>query len=346
VSNLTSTNQSMDPNDLQTSKRLIAKAFPPGALAEDSPAGPVIVAVNDANNGRGVFSHVLRVELTWPGADVGPSSVVVKFPARNRNGEAARRSGACLREAMAYRQLLLAAPIQAPRAYLVDLDDDNGACFVFEDLSHHRAVDQLDGLGVDDAIAVVEELRTLHQHGRHRDDLARFDLRRDTPSVFTSETLAAGLSTLEFRWADWVDDRQRLGFQRLVANREALGEAFRQASGATLCHGDPRADNLVFDAAGQPILFDWQQISRQIGEADLAWLAATSLTVETRRNAEQQLVSAYGTSFDQYRLGYLLPGLAVLALAQRQADDERSRRFITTSLQRIGSALDDLKIGH
>jgi hypothetical protein len=137
-----------------------------------------------------------------------------------------------------------------------------------------------------------------------------------------------------------------------------------------LCHGDPRADNLVFRESGsrekgnretagrqatdrpaaghqptdQVVLFDWQQMAIQFGEADVAWLAATSLDVEVRRRTERDLVEGYGGSFDRYRLGLALPGLTVLLLAQREATTERTGRFIATSLQRIGAAIADLNI--
>jgi len=89
------------------------------------------------------------------------------------------------------------------------------------------------------------------------------------------------------------------------------------------------------------VVFDWQQIAVQLGESDLAWLAATSLTVPIRRGAEGDLVAAAGGSFDRYRLGLALPGLAVLLLAQRELPAPRARRFVAVSLERIAAALAD-----
>ena len=80
------------------------------------------------------------------------------------------------------------------------------------------------------------------------------------------------------------------------------------------------------------MLFDWQQIAVQFGEADLAWLMATSLDPEVRRAGHEDLVGAYGADIDRLRLGFVLPGLAALMLAQRTADHPRTRRFIATSL--------------
>ena len=120
--------------------------------------------------------------------------------------------------------------------------------------------------------------------------------------------------------------------------------------GQTLCHGDPRADNVVFAEDDRAVLFDWQQMAVQFGEADLAWLLSTSTTPETRRDVEADVIASYAlargqnaaTTWERYRLGMVLPGLAVLFLAQRETADERTEQLIATSLERIGIAVDDL----
>ncbi len=319
------------------------------ALRAAFPAGGWQAGVlSDANEGRGVFSRVTRVELAWTADPTGPdgarpASVVVKSPADGDNGAAAIASGACVREALAYRTILGRSPVDAPRAFAV-VGGAQAATFVLEDLARHRAVDQLTGLGRADALAVTTALARLHAHWSSAPDLDELDVRRSTPSKLDPAALRAGLATLVDRWADVIDDDTRRAFEDLVANRAPLVDAFTSAGPMTLCHGDPRADNLVFADDGRPVLYDWQQLAIQFGAADLAWLAATSLTPRDRRDLDAELVAAYGTTQDHYRLGFVLPGLAVLLLAQRQTDDERARRFVTTSLTRIGSALLDLDV--
>ncbi|MCP3988806.1 MAG: phosphotransferase [Actinomycetia bacterium] len=334
-----------DPDD-PIANELLGKAFgaEPGSVENTTPFE--ILSIIDANRGRGVFSQILRVALRWPPGSRPdrPSSVVIKVPAAGPNGEAGRRIGAYHREALAYRRFLPDSPIQSPKAHLVETDDGGGASFVLEDLGQHRVVDQLDGLSIDDATQVTIHLARFHRYWAKSPHLAGAGVRANTPTTLTPEALEAGLDALQTRWQSELDSPQIRAFQRLVANRAETVAAFANTSddGPTLCHGDPRADNLVFDAEGTPVMFDWQQIATQFGEADLAWLAATSITTDERREADHDLVAAYGTTIDRYRLGFVLPGLTVLLLAQRQANDERSWRFIATSLQRIGSALDDL----
>ncbi|MFV0256905.1 MAG: phosphotransferase [Acidimicrobiales bacterium] len=299
-----------------------------------------VVGVEDAAGGRGVFSRVSRVRLRWRRPGTGPGSLVVKMSVAGPNGDAARAGGAYRREALAYRRLLRRSRVGHPRCYLVQARGDD-ASFVLEDLGDHRAVDQLDGLDVDDAATVVDALGRLHRQWQDQAELDRIDVRRSVPSSIAPATLEAGLRALDERWADRVPAETRSAYAALVADADDLVRAFSEAGPVTLCHGDPRADNLVFAPSGPVVLFDWQQLAVQFGAADIAWLLATSLTPEVRRAAEADLLERYGTPTARYRLGLVLPGMAVLALAQRRTDRERTERMVATSLNRIGSAIRD-----
>ncbi len=321
-------------------RRLVGLAFGPGC---DVVGG----STTDLNGGRGVFSRVTRAELAWTGpvprGDAGPRSVAVKMPAPGPNGEAAAATGACRREALAYTRLIPHSPITAPHAWLVHHGPGAAASFVLEDLSGLRSVDQLDGLPAGDALAVAAALARFHRHWSRPDRHRNLPLRRTVPATIPPAALDRGLAALDERWSDVVDTAQRAVFARLVARRAELVAAFAAAGPVTVCHGDPRADNVAFSPTG-PVLFDWQQPALQLGAADVAWLAATSLTPDTRRALDADLAAAGGCTLDAYRTGLLLPGLAVLLLAQRVADSERTARFITTSLRRIATAVADLEL--
>ncbi|MEZ5407401.1 MAG: phosphotransferase [Acidimicrobiales bacterium] len=314
--------------------RLIRLAFGPACEVVDTA---------DLNGGRGVFSRVVRAQLAWSGPAADRArSVAVKLPAPGPNGEAAAATGACRREALAYTRLIPHSPITTPRAWLVHHGPGAAASFVLEDLSGLRAVDQLDGLPAGDALAAAGALARFHRHWARPDRHRNLPLRRAVPAAIDPEALSRGLIALYERWGDVVDASQRAVFARLVARRAELVAAFAAAP-ATVCHGDPRADNLVFAPSG-PVLFDWQQPALQLGAADVAWLAATSLTPGIRRTLDNDLAVAGGCTLDDYRTGLLLPGLAVLLLAQRVADSERTAAFIATSLRRIATAVADLEL--
>ncbi|MEM7323070.1 MAG: phosphotransferase, partial [Actinomycetota bacterium] len=352
---------------------LVADAFGPDRCR--------VERLTDVNRGRGAFSVVLRAELTGIGPNgeeqspgAVPSSVVAKLPVDGPNGRAATIGGAYVREALAYRTIIADSPVRAPLLHAIRQPADGTCSLLLEDLGRYRAADQLDGLEVVDALRVAASLRRLHRAWADKSRLAGLSVRRNTVGGFTPDGLRLGLAALDTRWADHVTDDHRRTFRDLVAVRAGLVERF-EAAPQTLCHGDPRADNLVFDdtreiddqlntertgapcdgdgdeTEGEPrsgtdavILFDWQQLAVQFGEADLAWLAATSLTAPVRRELDRQLAAAYDGDLDRYRLGFALPGLAVLMLAQRDFPTERARRFVAVSLQRIATALDDLEV--
>lgn len=329
-------------------ERLCSAAFGDGVVE--------LSGLVDVNQGRGAFSTVIAAALhptdrSAQSLQPIPATVVAKWPLDGPNGQAAIDTGACGREALAYRDLLIDAPIATPTVYAVQQPSaapdkpgvDGSVDLLLQDLTGHRAADQIDGLTTTDAIRVGETLATFHRAWADDDRLAALPVRRNTLSVLPMERLRAGLQYLETGWAEEIDDVERSHFAGLLDAADGLIQRFA-AIPPTLCHGDPRADNLVFDSDDHPVLFDWQQIAVQFGEADLAWLAATSLAPDARRSLDRDLVSAYGGDFDRYRLGMALPGMAVLLLAQRELSTERARRFVKVSLQRIATAINDLEV--
>lgn len=318
---------------------LLTRAFGDGGVA--------VTGIEDVNRGRGAFSMVVRLTLedlrsSSAGRDGRPTAVVAKLPVGGPNGAAAIAAGAYQRESLAYRRLLNRSPVTTPTAFAVEDLADQRCALLLQDLTGHRHVDQLDGLSPEDAGRVATELAGFH-HYWSTQPLGDLAVRRNTIAGLSQDGLDRGLAQLETTWADDVTPQQREAFVELVRVRPALADRFEREP-ATLCHGDPRADNLVFEVDNSAVLFDWQQMAVQFGETDLAWLAATSLNTDIRRDTDQQLVKAYDGDFDRYRLGLALPGLAVLFLAQRSLSTERTRRLVAVSLQRIADAVIDLEV--
>ncbi len=307
--------------------------------------GHKVRSIDEVDRGRGVFSHVLRCTI-----DGHEDPVAVKLLRSDANGAAAIAMGAAAREVLAYETILPATPtVCAPRCYGIASDASGRPAFVLEDLSGHRWSDQLDGLADLDVRAVVAELIALHLKWTDPSTLATIDVRRSTPSLLADEGVDAGLRALE---SLAVEPAHRDALTRLADVRPAAVRSFNEEGGATLCHGDPRADNVAFATGGRAVLFDWQQMAIQFGEADLAWLMATSVTPAVRSTIESDVVASYAiargqdaaTTWRRYVLGMVLPGLSVLFLAQRSSSDDRTRHFIDLSIQRISTAVDDLDV--
>lgn len=307
----------------------------------------VIRSITPVDHGRGVFSHVMRAELDGP-----VPSVAVKLLRSDANGAAALTSGAVSREILAYQELLpVTEGVWSPTFFGISVDERDVPSFVMQDLSTLRHMDQVDGLTDRDLRAVTAELIALHASWAGRPELDAIDVRRSTPSHLPGEGIERGAALLDTRWAN-ISAERRSALQALAAHREDAIRAFNAEENLTLCHGDPRGDNVAFDHDGRAVLFDWQQLAIQMGEADLAWLLATSVDRETRRSLEGDIVASYAMARQQdaastwrrYVKGMVLPGLAVLLLAQRETDDDRSHRFIETSIERIADAVIDLGV--
>ncbi len=326
----------MNPTDEAVVLRLLRTAF--GASA------PRPLTFTDAGQGRGVFSTVVRIELQATSDDV-PTHLVAKLPLSGPNGVAAAASGAYRREAHAYRALLNRSPVRTPEALAV-LETSGGNAFLLEDLSPLRRVDQLDGLDEADAIAVARSLGSLHRHwSTDIGSLQSAPVRRDVIDSIDPAMIQAGLDALDRGWEEALSAERRRAFTQLA---DAIGGRTGNALGATdkvtLCHGDPRADNLVFEPDGQAVLFDWQQIMISPGSYDLSWLAATSLAIADRRQFERRVVEAGNGTFTDYRAGFAVPALLVLLLIQRDLRPARLAKIAESSLNRIGQALIDLEV--
>jgi len=339
------------PLDLAQSTLVTEASERAQLILEAAGISGTVGSVSRIDDGRGVFSIVERIHLI--DSSLGHATVAIKHGLNDVNGQAAISSGAYQREALAYEVLLPATgEVLRPECFGVVRHSAGAISFVLEDLSSCRSVDQLVGLSRDDIAGVVAELLDLHVSWSINPQLMRVDVRRDTPSHLAADGLVSGLDVIDEVWSSILHDEQRASFHSLVSHRKDAVAQFVGEGGETLCHGDPRADNVAFRGDRRAVLFDWQQLAVQFGEADLAWLLATSATPDVRREVEAELVASYAiargqdaaTTWRRYRTGMILPGLAVLFLAQRSATHDRTRDMIGTSLRRIATAIDDLAV--
>ena len=216
---------------------------------------------------RGVFSSVWHLSSPIESSPI--PSVVVKMPKSGPNGDAARRSGAYEREEYAYRSLLI-PEVPTPACFGI-VKTANGPAFVLDDLTGLQFVDQLEGLDLPQIEAVVDALGTCH-HLIDPTIAQDLGVRHITPATFDRSALQRGLGSLP------VGAMSTFG--SLLARADEAIDSFASLVDPVLCHGDPRADNVAFrrEVDGPvAMLYDWQQIALQAGEADLFALSADEL---------------------------------------------------------------------
>jgi aminoglycoside/choline kinase family phosphotransferase len=271
-------------------------------LEETGPHVLRSVAVERVGSDRGHLGSSYRVALELDRAsDATPRSVVVKLPADGAEArETARRGRLYEREHLFFTELAHRTDVRAPVCLAAGHDADTDEfVLVLEDVSAQTAVDQVEGCPVALADATVRELARLHASWWGRHELYEIDWL----TTFVHPARLANLSRLmRDGWpvlcatlADQLPP-DALAVGRAVLGYLPAGLAALDHHPQTLLHGDPRLDNLMFDAGEQRcpiVLLDWQNTSRGPGASDLAYFLAQSLRPEDLREHGDDLVAGY-----------------------------------------------------
>ena len=244
--------------------------------------------------GIGVSSALYRVALEGEGC---PSSVIVKLPALD---EAAVFTSTMLRmyirEVAFFEQLAADVPVRVPALHHAEVDAESSRfVVVMEDMGGMRIVDQLEGMAVEDAEVAVDALAAWHATWwRGADHLSEEGVAVSLgdpvypavlPIVFAEgwEKVAAGM--------DVAPAMAAIGPRWTDAMPQLLQDLASQP--ATLCHGDYRADNILFDDAGAPVLLDFQLTGTGSGAYDLAYFITQSLMADVAEAHERRLFERY-----------------------------------------------------
>ena len=186
------------------------------------------------------------------------------------------------------------------------------------------------------------------------------------PRAIDPEVLGAAQSFREAwpvflaRFGDDLPEGAAALGERVGSTWEATIHDMYGNSPITVCHGDYRADNLMFDDnvddEGHVGVLDWQLAYRGDGVGDIAYLITQSMTAEARREHDREIVTEWhdqlcstlggepdGYSLDQawrdYRRGTAsMTALAVIGGAQLDPANERGRELVHDMAVRSFSA--------
>lgn len=292
------------PQDIPLGLEDITASWLTAALGSDlmgqSDVSEISVEVIGAGRGHlgSSFRATLRYHTRPPGA---PESVVVKLPALTAESrEVAERGRLYEREVRFFVELADGVEAGAPRCFAAGYDPfSDRFALVLEDVSGRNHVDQLSGCPVD--LAEVSLRQLARTHARWWNDKRLADLSWLTP--FSDPKRLDNLATV-FR-AGWPllcqDSGDRVGRQ---AGRigDAVAEFLPEAMAhldqlpQTLLHGDPRLDNLMFDAgaARAPVvLLDWQNVSRGAAVSDVCYFLVQNLSLDDFHLHRLDLLAAY-----------------------------------------------------
>ena len=308
----------------------------------------------------GFTGLVGRVRLRYEdAAGDPPASVVVKLPSVRDDVSFERHA----RELRFYRELDV--PF-APRLYYGAADDEQcTSILLLEDLSAGRQGDVLRGCSVDDAARVLVAAAPFHarwwEERSGRSGFPPFgrdpETRQEQYGLQVERFLAEYGASVAPAVCELVE---RLRSQLAVI----VGALY--AGRRTLIHADLHLDNVLFDARGDAsvTVLDWQTVSVGPAAWDVALFLCTSLDVEDRRAAEDDLLEEYvallaaqgvsGCSVEDLRLECRLALLVLLAgtvgwlstpRRSEQTGRERALRHAVLANSRLAAALTDQDVG-
>lgn len=283
------------------------------------------VEVTQIGAGIGVSSALYRCALQGEGC---PDRVIVKLPALD---PAAVFTSTVLRmyirEAGFFAQLAGDCPVRVPAGYHAAVDHESSAfVVVMEDLGDLRTVDQVEGMGIDDAARAIEALACWQARWWGEGDR------------LVSDGLAMSLgdpvypAVLPTVFAEGWDKVTSTSDVTLPPAVRQIGERFTDAipglltalaeGPTTLLHGDYRADNMLFDG-DDLVLLDFQLIGSGRAAYDLAYFVTQSLDAAVASEHEQDL-------FDRWIDGLATNGVAGADRGQCWLDYRRAALFCLT----------------
>ncbi len=320
--------------------------------------------------GVGIVGQLARLQLRYEGQAQGaPGMVVLKMPSQYpENRAVGDHFNFYEREGRFYQQIGAKLDLRTPRCFWHHIDPASGTFgLLLEDLGARTMISQVEGVGAGRAAEALGALAALHGSWWSSPALDGLEW---MPRVDDPINLAAGQQYRD-AWplcvervgdalpagAREVGERTQVGFEDLM--RTIMAEA-----PTTICHGDFRVDNLLFDDAADEgdrvAVIDWQISSRGPAITDVAYFLCQSMAVDERRRHEEQLVRGwydrvvdaaggelahcpFETAWDQYQRAVLFTTVyPVVAAGAMDPANDRGRELVTAMAVRSFSAALDL----
>jgi ecdysteroid kinase len=334
---------------------------------EDAATFSALTSVKAERLAEGVAgsTDIHRLRLGYaPGVKPGPATLVVKLPSSNREvREVARGWSTYRREVLFYRDVAATVALRIPRAYVAEFDPQtHWFVLVMDDLSPATDGDQVAGLPLEHVRLALDGIVGLHAAWWNRPELVALEAAIQPFGeglwIGTGARHAAAWPAFEtFVAARASPELRRIGERMAGAVEPMMIDMARTPR--TLCHGDFRADNLMFsssDGATALTIVDWQAPMQARGAFDVGYLMSMSVTTELRRAHEAALLRGYHDKltaagvegypyeefFHDYRRGLLI-GFTYVVQAGPAADmaHPRTEALFDSAVRRVDAAVQD-----
>lgn len=256
------------------------------------------VTTERIGEGVGILSILQRIVPSYSGASQkGPKSIVVKYPTDDPTQRfTADALVLYIRELIFYKDCAPDAPFKTAKCFAQAIASDNtDFTIVMEDIGHMQSLNQLEGVSLDDSKILLEKLADFHAMWWGSPKLAQYET---TFQPLANPTYNAVLPML---WTGgWPHVEQHAGHLLPESVREIGGIWAEKVpwmldnlmTPTTMCHGDYRADNIMFDGK-EPVVIDFQLIGTGSGMYDVGYFISQSIATDVRRGHDRELVDTY-----------------------------------------------------
>jgi broad specificity phosphatase PhoE len=315
--------------------------------------------------GEGFMGQLARVALSYAeDSNTAPTSVVAKFAAtRSDTREMARDQNLYRREIGFYRDIGQDVGIRVPVCYYRDFDEETQYfVMLLEDMAPGEPSDQVAGTSKETSRLVIERFARLHAKWWNSDKLDGYDwakwiineMSMDEALTRLRESIKEVEETGSF---DAYPEMKRLIYRLppLFRMRPAPPYPF------SLTHGDLRSDNIIqpSQSGGEFCVLDWQLAGKGDPVNDIARWLAQSITIEDRKETEQELLRLYydklvehgvtGYSYKAFINGYKMNLVVILVMFSMTIDgvdrsSDRAKALFHQFYSRLDSALVDWEL--
>jgi thiamine kinase-like enzyme len=164
-----------------------------------------------------------------------------------------------------------------------------------EDISHLRGLNQLEGVSLEDSKIILDVLADFHAQWWDNPKLDAFQ------SCFQPLDNPTYNAVLPMLWQGGWPMVEQHGMDVVPPSVAHIGEMWAGKvpwmlnslmSPRTLCHGDYRADNLMFEG-NTPVAIDFQIVGTGSGMYDVGYFISQSIAASVRQGHDRELVNGY-----------------------------------------------------
>jgi hypothetical protein len=256
-------------------------------LVADGSLPPVKAAKVQPVRFGGMVGSVVRVLLTYPaGQPTGPASLILKTPAVAL-AESAELTAA---EVSFYGAVGTTPEVNAATVYAAGIEP---TFLVLADLGEAGFVRQIDGCTPVQARKALRHVARMHAAWWDALPPQLSWLQTPNTSIVTA-FCRRWLHAYDRRWPDELEGVPELVVRDL--DRIAARLAGRPHA---VIHGDFHSQNLCFGSGDSVVMVDFQTVQRGSPLLDVARFLATSLTTQTRRQVEAELLDDYRETLER-----------------------------------------------